>query len=134
MVQHRGRQGEWPVVRREPDACIVAPDGYQKTDRGAAGTLRFGTAVDRVGPSGRNPAETDTSAARTSDYGMDKAVHREFDPMGTSIDRYRNNRRDSGLVSSAPAPRTMRPGSGRGRPERGPPVRGAGRRSDRETT
>ena len=116
MTEHKGRQGEWPVVKREPDGYVLTPDTYTRSDRGAAGPLRFGTVQNGVGPKGRSRAEGD---ARASDYGMDRVSPREFDPMGTSIERYRNPRRDAELISSNPAPRSQTVGSGAGRPWRG---------------
>lgn len=125
MVMKRTRQSEWPIVKREPDAYTLAPDVYLRTDRAAAGPLRTGTVQNGVGPRGRRPQDA-------SDYGMDHIV-REFDPIGTSLRRYRNPAWDSPLISSNPAPRTTRTGSGSGRPDRGPRPRGAERRPEKET-
>lgn len=126
MVEHKGRQGEWPIVKREPDAYVLAPDTYERTDRGAAGPLRSGTVQNGVGPKGRSPQDA-------SDYGMDRVSPREFDPMGTSIERYRNPLRDASLISSNPAPRSTTVGSGAGRPWRGTrPDTPDRRRSDSE--
>lgn len=108
MAQHKGRQGEWPIVKREPDAWVLAPDVYERTDRGAAGPLRSGTVQNGVGPRGRVPQDV-------SDYKMDRVSPREFDPMGTSIARYNNPKRDADLISDNPAPRTTKHGSGSGR-------------------
>ena len=109
MAQHVRKQSEWPVVKREPDAYVLVPDTYERTDRGVAGPLRFGTARDGVGPRGN------IHPGGTSDYGMDRVSPREFDPMGTSIERYRNSKRDSGHIEANPAPRnTGSRGSGRG--------------------
>lgn len=107
MAQHKGRQGEWPIVKREPDACVVHPDVWARTDRAVAGPLRLGTVQDGVGPRGRGPQDV-------SVYGMDRVSPREFDPMGTSIERYRNPLRDADLISSNPAPRGSKQGSGSG--------------------
>lgn len=107
MVQHIRKQSEWPIVKREPDAYVLAPDVYERTDRGAAGPLRSGTVQNGVGPRGRSPQDA-------SDYGMDRVSPRSFDPMGTSIDRYRNPLRDADLISSNPAPRDNKRGSGSG--------------------
>lgn len=110
MAQHVRRQSEWPIVKREPDAWVVAPDVWERTDRGAAGPLRSGTVPDGVGPRGRG-----RSAPRdASDYGMDRVSPREFDPIGTSIARYTNPKRDADLISQTPAPRSNRRGSGEG--------------------
>jgi hypothetical protein len=105
MAQHVRRQSEWPIVKREPDAWVVAPDVWERTDRGAAGPLRSGTVQNGVGPRGRPPQDS-------SDYGMDRVSPKEFDPMGTSIKRYRSDLRDSPLIT--PAPRSTKRGSGMG--------------------
>ena len=124
MAQKRLRQSEWPRVKREPDGYTLAPDVYVRMDRTAAGPLRTGTVQNGVGPRGRAPQDA-------SDYGMDRIV-REFDPIGTSLRRNANPSWESPLISSNPAPRTTRTGSGSGRSERGPRPRGADRRSDSE--
>jgi hypothetical protein len=84
MARHLGKQGEWPKVQGNPDAFVVTPDGYQKCDRSLAGPLRLGTA-EGVGPRGR--AIVAENSERT-DMGMDRVSPREFDPMGTSLNRY----------------------------------------------
>ena len=108
MAQHVKRQSEWPIVKREPDAYVLAPDVYTRTDRGAAGPLRSGTAPG-VGPSTRRSANRGDS-----DYNMDRVSPREFDPMGTSISRYNNPKRDAELIYDRPAPRSTKRGSGSG--------------------
>jgi hypothetical protein len=108
MAQHRGRQGEWPVVKREPDAYVLHPDVYERTDRSLAGPLRFGTVRDGVGPKGSIPV------ASTSDFGMDRVSPREFDPIGTAMDRYRNSKWTSPEIAASPAPRSNKRGSGAG--------------------
>ena len=108
MAQHRGRQGEWPIVKREPDAYVLAPDVYERTDRGLAGPLRFGTVRNGVGPRGPIPVGS------TSDFGMDRVTPREFDPIGTSLARYPNPKWDSPQIAASPAPRGTRRGSGQG--------------------
>jgi hypothetical protein len=45
---------------------------------------------------------------------MDRVSPREFDPMGTSISRYNNPKRDAELISDRPAPRSNKIGSGSG--------------------
>lgn len=107
MAQHKGRQGEWPVVRREVDFYALTPDVYTRSDRAAAGPLRTGTVQNGVGPRGRAPQDR-------SDYQMDRVSPRSFDPIGTSIKRYGNELRDADLISSNPAPRTTKSGSGSG--------------------
>ena len=77
------RQSEWPPTAPSRPALTVTPDGYLRSDRSLAGPLRMGTAVG-VGPSGFIPG----SFART-DFGMDRITPRGFDPMGTSLERYR---------------------------------------------
>jgi hypothetical protein len=83
MAQHRGKGGEWPLVRRNPEACYLVPDGLLRSDRSLAGPLRTGTASDRVGPRGVGG----DVAERASDFGMDRVTPRGFDPMGTSDTR-----------------------------------------------
>ena len=95
MAQHRGRQGEWPIVKGNPDAFFLTPDGYRKSDRSLVGPLRMGTAPG-VGPRGEAVA-TGRDESR-SDMGMDRVSPREFDPMGTSLDRYKPNQQ-SDLIS-----------------------------------
>jgi hypothetical protein len=109
MTQHKGRQGEWPLVKREPDAYVLVPDVYTRTDRPAAGPLRLGTVPDGVGPRGRGGG-----GLELSDYAMDRISPRSFDPMGTSIQRYRNEKRDNKLVRERPASRGAGRGSGAG--------------------
>ena len=84
MAQHRGRQGEWPTVRNNPDACFLNPDGYQRSERSVAGPLRLGTEPG-VGP--RGPSVANERVEGRSDMGMDRVSPREFDPMGTSLSR-----------------------------------------------
>jgi hypothetical protein len=108
MAQHIRRQSEWPIVKREPDAYVLVPDVYTRTDRAACGPLRTGTVQNGVGPRGRGPQDK-------SDYAMDRVSPRSFDPIGTSIRRYSNEKRDNDLVSDNPAPRSNKRGSGSGR-------------------
>lgn len=68
MAQHRGRQGEWPRVQREPDAYFAVPDGYYRSDRDVAGTLRMGT-TRNVGPKGEAVI---ADREKRTDYGMDR--------------------------------------------------------------
>lgn len=85
MAMHRGRQGEWPRVKREPDAWVLKPDGYERTDRSYAGPLRTGTsALHGVGP--KNLVTTGES--RITDLGTDRVSPRGFDPAGTALSRY----------------------------------------------
>lgn len=110
MAQHRGRQREWPTVKREPDTYTLTPDVYARSDRGSAGPLRTGTvprsSSEGVGPRGRAPQDA-------SDFGMDHIV-REFDPMGTALRRYSNDAWESPMISRRPAPRSNKIGSGAG--------------------
>jgi hypothetical protein len=92
MAQHRGRSGEWPRANETTGAGRNAPTGHFQTadailrsDRQLAGPLRMGTAPG-VGPRGRAVAVDRVEAA--SDFGMDRVDPREFDPMGTSLNRY----------------------------------------------
>jgi hypothetical protein len=88
MAQHRGRQAEWPTVKREREACFVVPDVTQRSDRSCAGPLRMGTEPG-VGPKG--PAVALGRVESQSDYGMDRVTPREFDPLATSTTRYAPN-------------------------------------------
>lgn len=102
MAQHRGRHGEWPIVKREPDAYVLVPDAFERTDRSLVGPLRFGTVRNGVGPRGSS------RVGAVSDFGTDRVSPREFDPMGTSIERYTNAKRNASLIASDPAPRSDR--------------------------
>lgn len=95
MARHRGRQGEWPIVKNNPTAYFLHPDGYFKSDRELDGPKRFGT-TPGVGPRGEAVA-TGRIEGR-SDMGMDRVSPREFDPMGTSMARYKPNNQ-SDLIS-----------------------------------
>jgi hypothetical protein len=90
MAQHQGRQGEWPPVKRQPDATFQATVGTQRLERSVAGPLRMGTAPG-VGPRG-------AAGNEASDYGMDRVTPREFDPIGTPQSRFTGE--DSKLISS----------------------------------
>ena len=59
---------------------------------------------------------TDWEAGRDThrDYGMDRVSPRSFDPLGTSISRYTNAKRDAELIYDTPAPRSTKRGSGSG--------------------
>ena len=107
-MPHRGKLGEWPIVKREPDFCLVTPDAYMRSDRAVAGPLRPGTNRNGVGPRGRAPQDVST-------YGMDH-IAREFDPMGSSLRRYQNPGWESPLIGQNAAPRNergTRPSAGR---------------------
>lgn len=93
MAMHRGRQGEWPIVKREKDAFVVKPDAIEYTGRGVAGPLRTGTAPG-VGPRGLSAG----GESRTTDYGMDRVSPRGFDPEGTALSRY-GQQRPSELIA-----------------------------------
>lgn len=58
MAQKRGRQTEWPRVKREPECAYQAPDGVYRSGRTVL-----------------------------ADYGNDRVSPRGFDPMGTSDTR-----------------------------------------------
>ncbi|HEX3525259.1 MAG TPA: hypothetical protein VHT52_24610 [Stellaceae bacterium] len=79
------RQGEWPREKRTPEAYFQATGVTEKSNRSPAGPLRYGTSPG-VGPRGRSAANDRVEVA--SDFGMDRVDPREFDPMGTSLDRY----------------------------------------------
>lgn len=84
MPRHRGKQFEWPTVKRNPTAYFQTPDGYLKSDRSLAGPLRMGT-TPGVGPRG---GAVIADYAEGSDFGMDRVSPRDFDPMGTSRARF----------------------------------------------
>ena len=84
MARHRGRQGEWPTVKRNPEAWFASPDGYLKSERLLAGPLRYGT-TPNVGPKGGAVALDKSDA---TDFGMDRVAPRDFDPLGTSRARF----------------------------------------------
>lgn len=67
MARHRGRQGEWPRVKNNPEAVFTNPDGYTRSNRELVGPLRMGTAPP-VGPKG--PAVIADYQTLT-DYGTD---------------------------------------------------------------
>jgi hypothetical protein len=109
MAEHKGKQGEWPVVKRQPDAWVTVPDVNMRTDRSVAGPLRYGTLQDGVGPRGEN------HPPGISDYGKDRVSPREFDPMGTSMKRYDNAERwNSPHMHGEIPPRNPRRGAGAG--------------------
>ena len=83
MAQHRSRQSEWPIIKREPEAWTVVPDTCVRSDRSLAGPLRSGT-VPNVGPRGLSAV----GESRSTDYGTDRVSPRGFDPMGTGLSRY----------------------------------------------
>ena len=84
----RETQREWVRTKdngfekRGPVGCFMSPDGKFRSDRGVAGPLRLGT-EPKVGPSG-------ALLDGTSDWGMDRVTPRDFDPMGTSMNRTAN--------------------------------------------
>jgi hypothetical protein len=80
MAEHERKQGEWPIVKRNPVADFKHPDGFFRSGRPVAGPLRMGT-TPGVGPRGL------LGDGPTSDYGMDRISPRGFDPMGTSDTR-----------------------------------------------
>lgn len=84
MARHRGRQGEWAPVKNQPDACFVNANGYFRLDAPVAGPLRMGTNPP-VGPKG--DAVT-ASNARRSNFGTDRISPRDFDPLGTTRNRF----------------------------------------------
>lgn len=95
MAQHRGRQGEWPILKGNPDAYFLRPEGFMRSDRSLAGPLRFGTNPP-IGPRGEAVSTGRNEAG--SDFGMDRVSPREFDPIGTSLSRY-NPTQKSDLIS-----------------------------------
>lgn len=77
MAQHRGKQGEWPIVKRNPVACYQTADATLRSDRELVGPLRFGTSQG-VGPRG---AAVVADAARASDFGTDR-LRKAMDSIG----------------------------------------------------
>lgn len=89
MAQKRYVQGPWPpTMDDQPDAFFRAPGITERYARSLAGPLRFGT-EPRVGPRGRSVANRRVEGV--TDLGMDRVDPREFDPMGTSLQRYGPN-------------------------------------------
>jgi hypothetical protein len=82
---------EWPRgketggARRDPVGVFATPDGYFRSDRNLAGPPRTGTSAD-VGPRARGPVSGDKSYA--TDFGMDRISPRDFDPIGTTRNRF----------------------------------------------
>jgi hypothetical protein len=113
MAEHVRKQSEWPIVKREPDAYVLVPDVYERTDRDVAGPLRFGTLQDGVGPRGEN------HPSGSSDYGKDRVSPREFDPMGTSLKRYEFEKWESPHIHGSIPPRSPGRGAGAGDTGRG---------------
>jgi hypothetical protein len=78
---------EWPKGQADgserggPNACFLTPDGFLKSGSSLAGPLRLGTAPG-VGPKG------DGGGNGGSDFGMDRIEPRNFDPIGTTRNRF----------------------------------------------
>ena len=81
MAIHRGKQGEWPRVKDNPDAWVVTPDAYERCDRSLVGPLRYGTS-EGVGPRGGAIIAEDSER---TDFGMDRVSPRGYDPMGWPV-------------------------------------------------
>jgi hypothetical protein len=96
---------------------MVTPDAYLRSDRAVAGPLRPGTVNNGVGPRGQAPQDLST-------YGMDHLT-REFDPIGSSLRRYPNDKWKMELIGDNPAPRSKREGAGAGHDTKGPRPKGA---------
>jgi hypothetical protein len=79
-----------------PVGRFLTADGFLNSARSLAGPLRTGTSPD-VGP--RAQGVTAPGRAYDSDFGMDRVSPREFDPMGTSLRRYRPEGVPSALVT-----------------------------------
>ena len=95
-MPHEGKQGPWPRIKREPDAWVLKPDCFERTERALAGPLRSGTStLHGVGPKGI----VAVGESRTTDFGTDRVSPREFDPMGTSSSRADQRRYPSELVA-----------------------------------
>jgi hypothetical protein len=77
-------------VTGNPDAFVQHPMVTERIDRSLVGPLRYGTA-EGVGPRGRAVVAENSER---SDMGMDRISPREFDPMGTSLNRYSGNSSD----------------------------------------
>ena len=84
-------QREWPrgqengAGRNAPTGRFLIPDGILTSGDSLAGPLRTGTSAD-VGPRARGPVAPGYS--RDSCFGMDRVSPRDFDPMGTTRNRF----------------------------------------------
>ena len=78
---------EWPRGQQDgserdgPIGRFQSRDGVLKSNRSLAGPLRYGTAPG-VGPKGDGGGNGD------SDFGMDRIEPRDFDPLGTTRNRF----------------------------------------------
>lgn len=81
----------------DPVGRFQTADGLLKSGRSLAGPLRTGTSPD-VGPRAQGVNAVGRDFA--SDFGMDRVSPREFDPMGTSLQRYRPAGLPADLVTS----------------------------------
>ena len=96
-----GNEG-WPKARErgdyrgDPTARFQTPDGVLNSARSLAGPLRTGTSPD-VGPRARGVDAVGRDYA--SDFGMDRVRPQEFDPIGTSLSRYRPGGLPSELIT-----------------------------------
>ena len=108
MVQHRGRQGEWPRLnpntgsdarkdgRWDGHGHFLQMDMVSMEGRPVAGPLRSGTSVTHpVGPRGRSVEAPDSMF---SDMGMDRISPRGSDPLGWPVEEGRQA--PSGLVAT----------------------------------
>jgi hypothetical protein len=90
---------EWPQgqpdgsERGGPVGWFKHPDGFLKSSRQLAGSLRHGTAPG-VGPRG-SAIEADNTAR--TDFGTDRISPKDFDPMGTT--RNRSSEIESDLIA-----------------------------------
>lgn len=73
-------QREWFPAKREPVGFFQTADVALKSDRSLAGPLRMGTAPG-VGPSG-------AQLGGNSDFEVDRTTPRDFDPFGTTRNRF----------------------------------------------
>lgn len=73
-------QREWLPAKREPVGFFQTPDVAQRSDRSLVGPLRMGTAPG-VGPKG-------AVLSGNSDFEVDRTSPRDFDPLGTTRDRF----------------------------------------------
>lgn len=76
----RENQREWIPAKREPVGFFQTANVVQRSDRNLAGPLRMGTAPG-TGPSG-------AVLSGNSDFEVDRTSPRDFDPLGTTRDRF----------------------------------------------
>lgn len=81
MSYENQKRPEWLRARNNPVAMYLTPTANQRSDRTLAGPLRLGTSRG-VGPSGMLAPDS-----FGSDLSVDRVSPRNFDPLGTSLQR-----------------------------------------------